>query len=1031
MKKVISAISILGMCTIMANTIVNGAETLSPNGGTYLFNGIISEESSYHKTLFYEDFESEVNIKKRTDKWVFGGATITLENDGSARGKYVKMLAENGKRLYMQPHILAPEYLNPTLTEAQRLEKLCFECDVKMDTGAKAKIGCKSYTDLSDGYIADIIADSQWHTYAVEIDCEANTVTVYVDGEISEPLITTIENTDAVAVFGIYASKQEIESKYNIYIDNMKVMSASSKPQIEISGENEGEASFVLLPNEEATLIGAVYENGIIKEVKTIGAQANENPLKLCIPYKVEQGMEVKAFCLKNKETLIPVEKNISKNILAPEDCDIIKKEWRKNLVGDENNKWDNEYARKKLKEIDNTAKSVLDSMNTESGAAVLFGERAVVTTDDMARQYLQMYRLAKAYGTHGSALYKNEELKEKILYAMEWLYENLYGQDEINGTGWKSMEDFNWYSWYSEVPEYLMNTIIILDDEITKEQTLKYIAPFEYMHAWQSRGDNVGDRISRLSNSTALAVLKKDTALLRKNIDDLKKILPVTQSSDGYREDGMFIFHSQYPYTGLYGINTLAGTVLPVEKVLSSVSGAFTTEDRELLLHHLKNTYEPVVYKGRMMSMLMGRALGETEEKYEGLQVIRAILEIIDMYEGEDREYLESIIRRNIPDGIEQEYYLGGVDAKYIDIIMGILAEENSDPYESCHVYYSGDRVVQQKEEYAAGLSMSSERVPAYESINDDNKKGWFTGDGMLYIYTQDGYENQYTCDWWNNADMTRLPGTTEDTRERKEISISNTNTYKPPISFVGGAEYNNKYAVATMDFVGFNNEKVPTGSGSEYGGELEQFTSTLEAKKAWFMFDDEVVALGAGITSDDDAQVNTYLANFMLMGTEKETRGENYLHLDRMGGFFLPSGGELVTNKTSGVKSFFEMWLSHGVNPENETYSYVILPDKNAEETAAYAQNPDIEILSNTDKIQAAREKELGITGIVFHEAGSLENISVSQAIILIYDGETVKIADPTQKLDSVRVTIGTKTYTFDLSNCKGETLTKRISS
>jgi len=107
------------------------------------------------------------------------------------------------------------------------------------------------------------------------------------------------------------------------------------------------------------------------------------------------------------------------------------------------------------------------------------------------------------------------------------------------------------------------------------------------------------------------------------------------------------------------------------------------------------------------------------------------------------------------------------------------------------------------------------------------------------------------------------------------------------------------------------------------------------------------------------------------------------------------------------------------------------VILPDKNAEETAAYAQNPDIEILSNTDKIQAAREKELGITGIVFHEAGSLENISVSQAIILIYDGETVKIADPTQKLDSVRVTIGTKTYTFDLSNCKGETLTKRISS
>src|SRR5699024_12045004 len=44
----------------------------------------------------------------------------------------------------------------------------------------------------------------------------------------------------------------------------------------------------------------------------------------------------------------------------------------------------------------------------------------------------------------------------------------------------------------------------------------------------------------------------------------------------------------------------------------------------------------------------------------------------------------------------------------------------------------------------------------------------------------------------------------------------------------------------------------------------------STLQGQKSWFMFDDEVVALGAGITSDDDRSIETVRSEERRVGKE-----------------------------------------------------------------------------------------------------------------------------------------------------------------
>ena len=48
-------------------------------------------------------------------------------------------------------------------------------------------------------------------------------------------------------------------------------------------------------------------------------------------------------------------------------------------------------------------------------------------------------------------------------------------------------------------------------------------------------------------------------------------------------------------------------------------------------------------------------------------------------------------------------------------------------------------DRAVHTTPQFAVGLAMSSARIENYETINGENLKGWYIGDGMTYLYDND----------------------------------------------------------------------------------------------------------------------------------------------------------------------------------------------------------------------------------------------------------------------------------------------------
>ena len=179
---------------------------------------------------------------------------------------------------------------------------------------------------------------------------------------------------------------------------------------------------------------------------------------------------------LMNKLKLLLNERNVSYNEVTKEDWKLIKDNWRKYLLGDEHNNTSDEWVKNKIDNIDSACEEAMELFNKETQIFAVFGTAPVTTTREMTYQYEYVLDLATAFGTYGSKYYKNSEIKEMILFSLDWLYENLYGQAVLDGKGWKRTSEYNWSDWFEKTTRALCNTLLILEDELTEELIHKYI---------------------------------------------------------------------------------------------------------------------------------------------------------------------------------------------------------------------------------------------------------------------------------------------------------------------------------------------------------------------------------------------------------------------------------------------------------------------------------------------------------------------------------------------------------------------------
>ncbi len=775
-----------------------------------------------------------------------------------------------------------------------------------------------------------------------------------------------------------------------------------------------------------------------------------------------------------------------------------------------------------------------------------IFGKRDITIdtpSSDMGLQFLYLQYLAEAYATPGSEytyrdrdgvlcsqnLYRESDLRAAIFYGLE-KSQIFYSQDfwSRQAVSPSNTLNYNWWDWAYQAPNQIGRILMAVYPFETEGEERIATAIAETAIAFvdlirpnthSNYNTQMEYRRTRMSIIPVLAAIVRDDGLMDETRSNLAYFLRNDYTyADGVKQDGSYICHGSFAMEGRYGIDVLISRVIDTYSILHGTVFAPVTSNRINQFYWIMDVFKPLMLDSGIMAQSNGR---EPQSALSmGPIVIKGALELLGCFGAQEDLQLKQFIRQIVVKDTAEEtrnayaFYarsMGSVNL--VNVLKSVVFDQSvaTDTELYGVMRYKSDRAVQHREKYTVGLAMSSNRIANYESINGRNRYGWFTGDGMIYVYND---ETAYDYDPYGEAfqrfaNMHRIPGTTQEA-EPIRLPWSNRMHYFPGMtyvydqatkistwkkdmnvrgqyvaSFVGGVEFEGQFIAAAMDFEAYSwspeeSEQeiayIHTTDSKDENAENNQtkqvVLSDLTAKKSYFLFDDEIVCVGTDIDfTTREGAVYTYVDNRELLetdlhkgiplyGTEdiivdgrllektnsfpqpKIYEDPKWIHQENFGGYYFPQGGTVGVNKTfratsnDGDKgnddynryylditpkteqhSFMELWLDHGSKPQNGTYAYVMLPEHTAEETADYSRQPDVTILCSSDSVHVIREHTLGITAMVFWQAGSYEDITVSQPCILMIreqDGQyTVAVSDPTQSVSTAYVTIRRKLY------------------
>ncbi|KAF3250283.1 hypothetical protein TWF192_005305 [Orbilia oligospora] len=301
--------------------------------------------------------------------------------------------------------------------------------------------------------------------------------------------------------------------------------------------------------------------------------------------------------------------------------------------------------------------------------------------------------------------------------------------------------------------------------------------------------------------------------------------------------------------------------------------------------------------------------------------------------------------------------------------------------PMQEHFAYHSSD------DSWCFTLSMSSTRIGRAETLNNENLKSWYQGDGMTYLYTTT-HKTHYGDDYWPTMDPLHCPGTTNHQTPIPSPMPYKSMGYKPWSGGVcwasggwgNGVAYGSnsvgaRFAAISMDHLA-----------------LDKHSS---AKKSWYLTDRGIFELGASVSSDiqPGTEVHTTIEsrNLDQPGRMVVINGEEYtdppgwvkkssrVHwawLENTGGYIFldakdrtPTEMVFTRERRCGCwkdvtgdgkpdeicREYVNIIANHGVNPKEGKYAYAVLPLATREETEYLQANPTWNVIRNDGNAQA----------------------------------------------------------------------------
>ena len=574
-----------------------------------------------------------------------------------------------------------------------------------------------------------------------------------------------------------------------------------------------------------------------------------------------------------------------------------------------------------------------------------------------------------------------------------------------LRGLDWWLAHDYqnkNWFWNQIGVPNRLTPTLLAFWDDLSAEQrsaSLKILARAKV----EGSGANLG----------WLGLVVIDRSLLTGDADSIRKayaaiaddIKVVDKQADGAQVDNSYLYHGPLLYSWGYGIANLRDQA-HVATMVAGTGFAIPTAKLALTRDWMLDGAQWMTRRQGVDFNAIGRGIARpgTQDPSPLATIGHDLLNADVGREGE----LHAMVAR------------GQGDAA-------------APPLVGNRQFWRADFMAHQRPGWYASARLYSTRTKSAEWGNGEALRSWYLGDGCN-VLMRDGDEYLDIQPVW---DWQRIPGTTVEL-----LPNFGPIAGKPdgdPLGFV--PTRNSITRLGQESFVG-------GASDSTYGAFGGKFArAALSVRRAWFFFDDEYVALGAGLACASDNPVITTLdqRHFKSAPTVDTGATPRWLACDGVGYAFL--GASPPTYKfTAGPQSgswhdvslafppdvvsqpVFKAWIEHGPRPADASFAYAVCPTTDERALAAYAAAPPVAIARNAADAQAVWHAKLRRGGAIFYEAGSVAmtggaTLAVDRPCIawldLSADVPAITVSNPENQPATIRVALtrGGKTTTTDV--------------
>jgi hyaluronate lyase len=750
-----------------------------------------------------------------------------------------------------------------------------------------------------------------------------------------------------------------------------------------------------------------------------------------------------------------------------------------------------------KLTAIHNTARTRLAEMDA-AGSGELFAGLPLGESDpNLTQSYLRLFQIALATRTpgHDSDLVGNVDVQRRVIDGLVWLHENYFGDQEAGYYG-------NWFNWEIGSPTNITRTLVLLADEVMDyrpELTATYV---DSMDAYLRNGkDGDVDLDSRFHTGANLAdittnrilqgALLGDDARISKAISDQATVFATIDPynlnhgvTDGYYDDGSFIQHHSVAYTGSYG-RILLTRIAQTIKILDGASQASSADLVDVVQGWVVNGFAPLIFEGWMMEIVKGRAVSRTTTGYADVGVVvEAIVDLADYAAPDNAVELKGyvkFIQSTSPTMPNPNSFVSPVSvARYADVIGDdSIPAADLNPDERSVAFNAMDKSVHRRPGYAFALARSSDRISKYEYMNGENLMPWFQGDGAYYLYLSGQNQTRaFGIDYYTTVSPYRLAGVTAPVEERETIpDLYGQFWYENPdhpLGFTSSSESQNKYVYfpqGTNEFSGGATLGVYGVAGMVLSDDVpyvdkqegilpDDFVvyQNARATKSWFMLDDEIVVLAAGVDGQAgrdavtavDSRIAATSDDVVITGALRDGTGWSGSGVAGLGwvryanntegtsvGYVFLDDQEVAVNlervarsrrvvrvsnpDTRVTKDVFGVSVEHPAGGSTSAIAYVLVPHADEAQLEAYADG-SLTVLANNERVQAIKHAGLGLVAAnVFTDrqqyAEKLAIDGPASVLMRAHAGAvSISVSDPTMNRDRVSVVIRGRSLALD---------------